>query len=90
MNKKYTIVSQLVSAGLVATLFLYIKFTGAFFLRNAYYELPGSIIWMLVSVVVAYMIVELTVNRLKFSTGRKALILAVITIVPAIFLKFFL
>jgi hypothetical protein len=36
------------------------------------------------------MIVELTVNRLKFPAGRKAIILAILVLVPAILVKFFL
>ncbi len=90
MKKLYPVVSQLLSAGLVIVLFVYMEFVSAFIFGRASFSLPLSMATRLASVGIAYLIVELTVNRLKFSAGRKALILAVITIVPIILVRFFL
>lgn len=90
MKKLYSVASLLMSAGLVAVLFLYIDFASGFVLgRNRFY-MPFSLLSELVAVVVAYLIVELTVNRLKYSASKKAAILAAITLIPLIILKIFL
>lgn len=80
----------LMSAGLVAVLSLYIDFASGFVLGRNHFYMPYSLVSELASVVAAYLIVELTANRLKLSAGRKAFILAAITLVPFVLLKLFL
>lgn len=78
------------SAGLIAVLFLYIDFASGFVLGRNHFYAPYSFLSELVAVIAAYLIVELTVNRLEYSAGKKAAVLAAITLVPLIILKIFL
>ena len=90
MKKLYPVVSLLLSAGLVGALYIYVKFASLYIFGHAYYRSPYSFVADVGSAVVAYLIVELTANLMKWSAGVKAIILAAVTIVPYFFIKFFL
>lgn len=90
MKKLQPIASLLMSASLVAVLSLYIDFASGFILGRSHFYMPYSLLSELFAVIVAYLIVELSVNRWRYSAVKKAALLAAITLVPFILLKIFL
>ena len=90
MKKLYPVVSLLLSAGLVAALYVYLKIASLFLFGHAYYSSPLSHVAQLGSIALAYLIVAGVDEHWKPSVRLKAIVLAAITIIPMIVIKIFL
>jgi hypothetical protein len=87
MKKYYPALSTFMSALIVATIFTYLTIADAIFLQRYYYRSPLIILAHPAFVIIAYIIVELTINRKKLSLKAKVAVATVLIVLFVILFK---